>query len=111
MAVFGHLFKTAGEACYDALELARSFLVSVLQYAVELLKDMVVSIISSLLEALMSVATGSLQLTTSAIAELLEESKIALGGLAAGVHRGRQGWSSKQLKAFGATTWMVSGTS
>ncbi|RZS12831.1 hypothetical protein BHM03_00044335, partial [Ensete ventricosum] len=56
------LLKTAGEACNDAPELARSFLVSLLQYVVELLKDMAVS---SLLEAPVSVATESLQLTPS----------------------------------------------
>ena len=82
LIAFVNLFKILGEACNDAVELARGLLWWALQCMLELVRDVVMSLVSSLLEALTSVVAGALRLTVSAVAELPATSRSALDALA-----------------------------
>ncbi|CAL9056376.1 unnamed protein product, partial [Musa banksii] len=69
------LFKIPRQASYDAVEFTGGLIRSALERVTELARDAAVSLASSLFEGLASTAGGSLQLTTSAVAELVEKTK------------------------------------
>lgn len=82
IVLFIQLFRVPGLAIEGALDHIARLSKAVLEYVVELLKDGLVSLISSGFQLMTATTTGSVTLTASAITELVEKSKTALDGLA-----------------------------
>ncbi|WOL04187.1 hypothetical protein Cni_G12908 [Canna indica] len=81
LAAFIGLLKLPREAGDEAIELARSFLGGLSQYAWELVKDAATSIVAGLFEALVAAVGALVQLAMSAVAGMVEMSRNAVEGL------------------------------
>ncbi|WOL14427.1 hypothetical protein Cni_G23207 [Canna indica] len=75
------LLKLPRQVSAGAIDFFSEVLRSILEYALDMIKNVTLAAVSGFFEALKSAATGSIQLSSAAAAELVERTRSGLGEL------------------------------